>query len=94
MIFSSIGKAKVANSPALGEMGTAGFGVELEHSLPILVGGFRPDGFGRDDGLGVACSEGLVEGTAVAAEVLESSATRGVDAVADVTAIASSGGVS
>lgn len=32
-------------------MGTAGLGAELEHSLPILVGGLRPDGLGRDDGL-------------------------------------------
>lgn len=36
--------------PVLGEIGTAGFGVEFEHSLPILVGGFSPDGFGSDDG--------------------------------------------
>lgn len=32
-------------------MGTAGLGAELEHNRPILLGGFRPDGFGRDDGL-------------------------------------------
>lgn len=39
------------NSPVLGDIGTAGFGAELEHSLPILVGGFSPDGLGRDEGL-------------------------------------------
>lgn len=92
MIFSSIDKAKVANSPVLGEMGTAGFGAELEHSLPILVGGFRPDGFGRDDGLGVACSEGFV-GVSGVAETLDSSVV-GVDAVAVGTASASGGTVS
>lgn len=67
-------------------MGTAGFGAELEHSLPILVGGFRPDGFGRDDGLGVACSEGFVVEAACVAVELASSATVGVDAVSTVAA--------
>lgn len=32
-------------------MGTAGLGAELEQSRPILEGGFKPDGLGRDDGL-------------------------------------------
>lgn len=32
-------------------MGTAGLGAELEHNRPILLGSFRPDGFGRDEGL-------------------------------------------
>lgn len=85
---------KVANSPVLGEMGTAGLGAELEHSLPILVGGFRPDGFGRDDGLGVACSEGFVEEIADVAVVLESSTAVGVDPGAVVTAAASGSMVS
>lgn len=35
----------------LGDIGTAGFGVELEQSLPILDGGFKPEGFGKADGL-------------------------------------------
>lgn len=66
-------------------MGTAGLGAALEHSLPILLGGFRPDGLGRDDGLGVACSVGFVEDAAGVNVVLDSSTTVGVDAVAIAT---------
>lgn len=32
-------------------MGTAGFGAALAQSLPILLGGFSPDGLGSDEGL-------------------------------------------
>lgn len=38
-------------SPVLGEIGTAGLGAVLEQSLPILEGGFIPEGLGRADGL-------------------------------------------
>lgn len=38
------------NLPARGDIGTAGFGAALEQSLPILLGGFNPDGLGRDEG--------------------------------------------
>lgn len=69
-------------------MGTAGFGAELEHSRPIFVGGFRPDGFGSDEGLGIACSEDFREEDAGVVALLESSATVGVVGVA----IAASGG--
>lgn len=49
---SSLSFLNVSVLPSfLGEIGTAGFGAELEQSLPILVGGFKPDGFGKDDGL-------------------------------------------
>lgn len=44
----------------LGEMGTAGLGAELEQSRPILEGGFKPDGLGKEDGL--VESAGLVTG--------------------------------
>lgn len=95
LIFSSIGEVKVTNLPVLGEMGTAGFGAELEHNLPILVGGFRPEGFGRDDGLGVAaCSGGFMEEAAGVAVVLEASAAVGVNVVAVFGAAASGGTVS
>lgn len=73
-------------------MGTAGFGAELEHSRPIFVGGFRPDGFGRDEGLGIACSEDFLEEAGGVAVLVGSSATVGVVDVA--TAAASSGTVS
>lgn len=86
---------KVANSPVLGEMGTAGFGAALEHSLPILVGGFRPEGFGRDDGLGVApCSGGFVEKAPGVVVVLEASAVVGLNVDAVTGAVASGGMVS
>lgn len=41
-------------------MGTAGLGAELEQSRPILEGGFKPDGLGKEDGL--VESAGLVTG--------------------------------
>lgn len=46
------------HSPLLGEMGTAGLGAELEQSRPILEGGFKPDGLGKD--VGLVESAGLV----------------------------------
>lgn len=42
-------------------MGTAGFGALLEHSLPIFVGGFRPDGFANVVGRKIS-DFGVLEG--------------------------------
>lgn len=41
-------------------MGTAGLGAELEQSRPILEGGFKPDGLGKE--VGLVESAGLVTG--------------------------------
>lgn len=50
-------------------MGTAGFGAALEHSLPILFGGLRPDGLGKEDGL--VESADLTDAGAVLWDVVE-----------------------
>lgn len=67
-------------------MGTAGLGAELEHSLPILLGGLRPDGLGSE--------EGRVEAEVVTDDrVSDDEDTAGVGAAGD-DADVFSGGVS
>lgn len=44
-------------------MGTAGFGAELEHNLPIFVGGLSPEGLTSVDGLGIVDADVLTEDT-------------------------------
>lgn len=69
-------------------MGTAGFGAELEHNLPILDGGLRPDGLGRDEGLMASAGFG------VEAAVMTGCMLSGSDGVEELTGgdDASSGG--
>lgn len=66
-------------------MGTAGFGAELEHSLPILVGGLSPEGFVKVVGLETS-DRGTVD-----AVVLTEAASDDVDDGAGGCGVASTG---
>lgn len=43
-------------------MGTAGLGALFEHSLPIFVGGFNPEGLGKAEGLKDGASDVVLVG--------------------------------
>lgn len=43
-------------------MGTAGLGELFEHSLPIFIGGFNPEGLGKAEGLNGGASDVVLVG--------------------------------